>query len=294
MTAFSNTAAQQSIKGGMPPRTLRRQKARIGQETKTVASSAETTSSSSSVSRSYNSGRTLVSRFSNTSSEGSITSLDIHSQKPTKSGPHNSNPITSAFANLSLQDTPKESLQDWTMVPRTGYWVHNGGQKPNPMFEEEGYDSDSSVYHHDLDYNPIIKTATYQHYPAEILLANSGVTTWTEYPLSTSPRTATWPKGPPGLEEKPTMWPGAAVYPRRLNTQKTVKWGGPGTGGERSRRWVEEWEKMAVGAKERNYDAKGERLGEDGPPLDLSKVRAAAQERYEWEMRGNVSPKTKR
>lgn len=298
MATSSNLSTHQSTDLRAPPRTLRRQKARIGREaaTKTVPSPPETSTSSSTTATSYQSRRTLASRFSDTSSEGSITSLDTHLQSLKLSGPFITDPnaLTKSFASLTLQDRiEKEGSQDWFVVPRTGYWVHNGGTKPNPMFEEDGYDSDSSAYHHDVNFDANIETATYNHRPARHLLRNSGVSTWTDYPLSTSPRTAAWPGGPPGLTENPTMWPGAAVFPRR-RAQNSVDWGGPETGGERSRRWVEEWEKMAVGAKERNYDANGERLGEDGLPLDLEKVRKAAQERYEWEMRGVKSPSAKR
>ena len=211
--------------------------------------------------------------------------------------PQNADPdaLSKPFTNLSLQDTTsKESLQDWFIVPRTNYWIPNGGPKPNPLFEEDGYDSDTSAHYHGVDYSPDIETATYNSRPVKEILANSGVDTWTDYPLSTSPRTSAWPGGPPGLTENPTMWEGAAVYPRRRGVPKDVDWGGRETGGKWSRRSVGEWEGMAVGAKERNYDANGERLGEDGLPLDLEKVRKAAQERYEWKIRGCGSPRSKR
>ena len=78
MAATSSTGAQQNIQVDRPPKTLRRQKARIGQETKTVVNSTEISSNSSSASRSNDSGRTLVSCFSDTSSEGSITSQSLY------------------------------------------------------------------------------------------------------------------------------------------------------------------------------------------------------------------------
>lgn len=211
-------------------------------------------------------------------------SNERHSQLSDKS----SNAVSESHDHEEELVQLEADLQSCFFVPITHYWAHNGGTAPRPGILESGYDSISAETLYDVCYDRNIDTATYNYWPSRRLLKQSGVRTWINYPLSTSPRAEPGPGVPVILREYPRIWTGAAVF-SRPERQGLIAFGKEATGGMYSRQWTY----MAIVEDEAFRENEDGRFDWIPGRFDLEKIRAAAQECYELDPEQALSPRSK-